>query len=108
MNYINPSLKFIEVICCYRKFPNEVEKLRPIFIKSRIIQSLHLFFGEIGGHFSFDILKFQEENYRCILRIRKNSYIELRTALTTISSFQGINCSFHVISISNILLGLIN
>lgn len=106
--WLKYSSQFIKVIYCYRKFPNEVENLRPIFIKSHIIQSLHRFFGEIGGNFGFDILKFEVETCRCILRVRKNLYIELRTALATISSFQGINCCFHVISVTNILLGLIN
>lgn len=102
------KIQFIKVIYFYRKFSKEVENLRPIYIKSHIIQSLYRLFGEIGGNFGFDILKFEKDTCRCILRVKKNSCTKFRTALVTISSFQGIDCHFHVLSVSNILLGLIN
>lgn len=87
---------------------NTVENLRPVYIKGHIIQFLHKLFGEIGGHFTTDILKFDERQNHLILRVPKHSYVQLRAALTAINSFQGVQCCFYVNSVSTVLLSLLD
>lgn len=87
---------------------SEAENLLAVYVKSCIEQSLHRIFGEIGGHTTVDVLKFDEKRHRLILRVPENFYVKLRAALTLIDQFQGIPCYFHVQSTSRVLLALVN
>lgn len=76
----------------FRKLDQEPDQLLPVYLKGRINQTLQSVFGEIGGHTSVDILKFDENRRRAILRIPDSSYVKLRAALTLVSTFQEISC----------------
>lgn len=65
-------------------------------------------FGEIGGHTTFDVLKFDEKRSRIILRVPESYYVKVRAALTLIDSFQGVPCQFHINSASPVLLALLD
>lgn len=91
-----------------RKLASEAENLLPVYVKGCIDQSLHRIFGEIGGHTTVDVLKFDVKQNRLILRVPEQFYVKLRAALTLIDSFQGIPCYFHVQSASPVLLALID
>lgn len=86
----------------------EAENLLPVYVKGCIEQSLHRVFGEIGGHTTVDVLKFDEKRRRLILRVPEQFYVKLRVALTLIDTFQGIPCYFHVQSTSCVLLSLLD
>lgn len=86
---------------------SEAENLLPVYVKGCIEQSLHRVFGEIGGHTTVDVLKFDEKRHRLILRVRKEFYVKLRAALTLIDKFQGIPCYFYVQTTSPVLLSLV-
>lgn len=91
-----------------RKLETQANAVLPVFVKGSIEQSLHRIFGEIGGHTTVDLLKFDEKRHRVILRVPENFYVKLRAALTLINSFQGIPCRFHVNSVSAVLLALLD
>lgn len=80
----------------------------PVFVKGSIEQSLHKIFGEIGGHTTVDLLKYEENRHRLILRVPEKFYVKLRAALTLVNSFQGVPCRFHVNSVSAVLLALLD
>lgn len=92
----------------FRKLETQANSVLPVFVKGSIEQSLHKIFGEIGGHTTVDLLKFDEKRHRAILRVPENFYVKLRAALTLINSFQGIPCRFHVNSVSAVLLALLD
>ncbi|KAG4078188.1 hypothetical protein HA402_002240 [Bradysia odoriphaga] len=84
------------------------ELLLPTYFKGKIDQSLQTVFGEIGGHTTVDILKFDQNNQRAILRVPSSYYVKLRAALTLISSFQEIPCCIKVNTASPVLLSLLD
>lgn len=91
----------------FRKLKSEADNLLPVYVKGCIEQSLHRIFGEIGGHTTVDVLKFDAKRHRMILRVPEQFYVKLRAALTLTDSFQGIPCYFHVQAASRVLLALI-
>lgn len=92
----------------YRKLESKANSVLPVFVKGSIEQSLHKIFGEIGGHTTVDLLKFDEKRLRAIIRVPENFCVKLRAALTLINSFQGVPCRFHVNSVSAVLLALLD
>lgn len=84
------------------------ELLLPTYFKGKIDQSLQTVFGEIGGHTTVDVLKFDQTNQRAILRVPSDYYVKLRAALSLISSFQDIPCCVKVNTASPVLLSLLD
>jgi ribonuclease P protein subunit RPP14 len=84
------------------------ELLLPTYFKGKIDQSLQTIFGEIGGHTTVDVLKFDQINQRAILRVPDAYYVKLRAALSLIASFQEIPCCIKVIAASPVLLALLD
>jgi len=80
----------------------------PLTLKEKIDQSLQTIFGEIGGHTTVDVLKFNQTNQRAILRVPSDYYVKLRAALSLISSFQDIPCCIKVKAASPVLLSLLD
>lgn len=78
------------------------------FFKSSIEHSLLKIFGEIGGLTTIDLLKFDENRTRGILRVPEDFYVKLRASLTLINKFQDIPCYFKVNSVSPVLLSLLD
>lgn len=83
------------------------DSILPIYIRGSIEQSLQSIFGEIGGQTTVDILKFDRDSCRGIIRVPENYYIKLRTALALTSQFQDIPCRYKVHSASPVLVSLI-
>lgn len=84
------------------------EPILPVYFKGSIQQSLLAVFGEIGGQTDIDLLKFDQEAARGILRVPESHYVRLRAALTLISRFQDVPCRFRVHKVSPVLLSLIS
>lgn len=77
------------------------EELSLVYIKGAIIKSLGAIFGEIGGQTEFEILAFDEERRKGIIRVPADFAIKLRIALILIPDFQGIPSIFQVHKASN-------
>lgn len=77
------------------------------YVKGRIEQNLQAIFGEIGGHTKVDVIKFDQNNRRFILRVPDRDYVKLRAALTLTPAYQSISCCFRVHSASPVLLTLL-
>jgi ribonuclease P protein subunit RPP14 len=84
------------------------EEILPIYIKGAIVKSLTQVFGEIGGLTTVDLLKFDQNRLRGILRIPFDFYVKTRAALTLIAEFQGSPAIFQVNKASQLLLSLID
>jgi RNase P/RNase MRP subunit POP5 len=91
----------------YRKFAEEPEDISSVFIKGALISSLSAIFGEIGGFTEVELLKFDENRKRGILKASVDYEIKLRTALTLIKDYQGIPAAFQVNQVSHQLPALI-
>lgn len=78
------------------KLSEEPDSLLPIYVIGSIDQSLKTFFGEIGGTFDWDLLDFDGDRKRGVLKVYDRHYTKLRAALTVISQFQSIPCHFRV------------
>lgn len=102
-NFLNSFVLYIS-----RELDEQPDQLLPVFFKGRIEQVLQTVFGEIGGHTTVDVLKFNEKTRRSILRVPDNDYVKLRAALTLAATFQDIPCCFKVHSASPVLLSLLN
>ncbi|XP_052866301.1 ribonuclease P protein subunit p14 [Anopheles cruzii] len=89
------------------KFAREPDQLLSIYVKASVEQSLLKVFGEIGGQTVVDLLKFDAQRRRIILRVPKNFYVKLRAALTLIGEFQGVPCHFLVRKATPLLLTLV-
>lgn len=115
LNVPSENIFVVEIDCCDfhsllngSKLASEADNLLPVYVKGCIEQSLHRIFGEIGGHTTVDVLKFDEKRHRLILRVPEQFYVKLRAALTLIDQFQGIPCYFHVQSATRVLLALLD
>lgn len=89
------------------KLAEEPNDLSAIYVKSGIERSLVQVFGEIGGQTEIDLLKFDKERKRVVLRVPREFCVKLRAAITLIGFYQGVPCHFHVRKISPVLLSLV-
>lgn len=77
-----------------------------MFVKGAIVQSLKTVFGEIGGQTELDLLTFDEERQKGILRVPVDFFVKTQAALTFIAEFQGIPAIFQVNKTSPQLVAL--
>uniref|UniRef100_A0A182XHE8 CHCH domain-containing protein n=1 Tax=Anopheles quadriannulatus TaxID=34691 RepID=A0A182XHE8_ANOQN len=77
------------------KLAEEPNQLSALYLKGSIERSLTKVFGEIGGQTEVDLLKFDAQRKRIILRVPKEFYVKLRAAITLIGEFQGVPCNFQ-------------
>uniref|UniRef100_A0A182MUI7 Uncharacterized protein n=1 Tax=Anopheles culicifacies TaxID=139723 RepID=A0A182MUI7_9DIPT len=89
------------------KLARKPNQLSALYIKGSIDHSLVKIFGDIGGQTEVDLLKFDEQRRRIILRVPKEFYVKLRAAITCIGDFQGVPCNFQVKKVSPLLLTLV-
>lgn len=80
----------------------------PAFVKSRFTQLLHTVFGEIGGHTTVDLLRFDQRTRRAVLRVPAEHYVRLRAALTFVPTLQEQTCAVRVVAASPVLLSLLS
>lgn len=90
-----------------RESDQEPDQLLPVFLKSRINQLLLQVFGEIGGHTTVDVLKFDATTKRAILRCPDADYVKVRSALALVPTFQDVPCCLKVHCASPVLLSLL-
>lgn len=91
-----------------RELDVEPDQLLPVFLKGRIDQLLQTVFGEIGGRTTVDVLRFDAQERRAILRVPQVFYVKLRAALSLVPTFQDIPCCIKVHSASPVLLSLLD
>lgn len=72
-----------------------------MFVKGAIIQSVTTIFGEIGGQFEIDLLKFDEDKHRGILRVKSKFAVKTRSALTFTEQIQGFPAILQLNQCSN-------
>ncbi|XP_050071615.1 uncharacterized protein LOC126559490 [Anopheles maculipalpis] len=89
------------------KLANKPNQLSALYVKSTIDCALAKIFGEIGGQTEVDLLKFDEQRQRFILRVPKEFYVKLRAAITLIGDYQGVPCNFQVKKVSPVLFTLV-
>ncbi|XP_053954759.1 uncharacterized protein LOC129243798 [Anastrepha obliqua] len=68
----------------------------PAYFLGSIEDSLQSFFGEIGGQTDLELVKFDKNRKRGILRVQDEFLSRTRTAITLIGHFQDIPCHFIV------------
>jgi ribonuclease P protein subunit RPP14 len=88
------------------KSESRPEEFLPVFVKGAIVKSLKTVFGEIGGETELDLLTFDDERQKGIVRTSIDFAVKTRAALTLISEFQGIPATFQVNNASQQLLSL--
>jgi RNase P/RNase MRP subunit POP5 len=87
----------------YSKLKSQPEEILPIFIQGAIYQSLNQVFGEIGGQTDFELLSFDENRLRGVIKVAYKYTVKTRAALTLISKFQGTPAIFQVNKVANCL-----
>ncbi|CAG9821341.1 unnamed protein product [Phaedon cochleariae] len=95
--YIDLSLKFPD------PYGSEVS---PVYFKKNITEALCQLFGEVSSAVDIDLLKFDKEGRRGILRVPKSHYVKLRSSLTLASRYEGTVCCYIIHKVSPFLLGL--
>ena len=91
----------------FRKVKDTKVEIAEIYFLGSILQSLKKIFGEIGGHTTVDLLKYEHNKNRGIIRVPSDYYVKLRTAITLTGQFQDTPCAFIVHKASPILLSLV-
>ncbi|KAL7297416.1 hypothetical protein TKK_0009795 [Trichogramma kaykai] len=96
-------MHYLEV---YLHFINEPkEPFTAVQVKNQVKIAVEHLLGTEGVQ-KFDLLKYNKQKKKFILRCDSNDYVKLRAALTVASSFEGEPCSFNVTRATPNLLSL--
>ncbi|XP_067854916.1 ribonuclease P protein subunit p14 isoform X2 [Heptranchias perlo] len=96
----------------YLKVGLEFEETRPglrlnaAHFKQLIVSALKDLHGETGAALPVDVLRFEEETLKAILRVKSSGLVKLWSALTLLGSYQNQKCAFRVTQVSPFLLAL--
>lgn len=71
------------------------------------MQAVKTLFGEIGASVTVDILKYNPDTRRAILRVPADFYVKLHSSLTLCGEYEGIHCAYRVHKTSPLLLTLL-
>ncbi|XP_076656927.1 ribonuclease P protein subunit p14-like [Halictus rubicundus] len=71
-------------------------EISKVFLKKNILQSVRQLFGEQGTKSAIDILKFEPESCRFVLRCTDDCYVRLRAALTLAEKYEEEQCIYRV------------
>jgi ribonuclease P protein subunit RPP14 len=104
--FIQADNIFTTLSYSYSKSESRPEEFLPVFIKGAVVNSLKTVFGEIGGETELDLLTFDDERQKGILRVPIDFAAKTRAALVLISEFQGIPANFRVNNASPQLVSL--
>lgn len=85
--------------------PTETE-ITPAFLKKNIIEAISKLFGEVSAAITIDLLKYEPNNRRTIIRVPKSHYIKLRNSLTLACKYEGQPCIYKVHKATSLLLAL--
>ncbi|XP_064823478.1 ribonuclease P protein subunit p14 [Oncorhynchus masou masou] len=85
---------------------NESTRLSAAQLKQLIVSGLRDLYGEVGGAFPFDLLKFDESTLTGVLRVYNSGLVKLWSALTLLGFYQNELCFFRVTQVSPFLLTL--
>ncbi|CAK9808939.1 Mitochondrial intermembrane space import and assembly protein 40-B [Anthophora plagiata] len=85
---------YLDVSLILPSNPNSV--VSAVYLKKNIFQSVKQLFGEEGTKYTVDILKYNPEEHRFILRCTDDCYVRLRAALTVAGTYEGEPCNYLV------------
>ncbi|XP_010873086.1 ribonuclease P protein subunit p14 [Esox lucius] len=85
---------------------NESTSLTAAQLKQLIVCGLRDLYGEVGGAFPFDLLKFEEHTLTGLLRVYSSGLVKLWSALTLLGSYQDELCAVRINQVSPFLLAL--
>ncbi|KAM7359869.1 ribonuclease P protein subunit p14-like isoform 2-T2 [Cochliomyia hominivorax] len=74
--------------------------ITPAYFKGSIESSLTEFFGEIGGQTELELVKFDVNRKRGILKVPQAFTTKTKAAITLIGRFQDIPCHFQILKSS--------
>lgn len=86
---------------------NSDRTVTAVFFKKHLIQSLKELFGEVASAVDVDVLKYNENERRAILRISSDYYLKLRASLTLSGKYEDIPCAYRIHKASSHLLHLV-
>lgn len=72
------------------------------------MQSMKILFGEVGASITVDVLKYDTEKQRAILRCPSEFYVKLHSCLTLRGDYGGSSCVYKVHQTSPFLLSLLS
>lgn len=74
--------------------------ITPAYFQGSIESSLTEFFGEIGGQTELELLKFDSQQKRGILKVPQAFSTQTKAAITLIGYYQSIPCHFQILKTS--------
>ncbi|CAH0550235.1 unnamed protein product [Brassicogethes aeneus] len=93
--------------CRNLELAGDYTEVTPVFFKSNILQAIKNLFGEVTASVDVDVLKYNIETNRGLLRVPKTEYIKVRNSLTLYSkTLEQVHCAFRVHKASSLLLAL--
>ncbi|CAH1112522.1 unnamed protein product [Psylliodes chrysocephalus] len=98
-NYI-----YIDVSLFFPK-TNNIE-ISPVYFKKNVMERFAKLFGESAYYIDVDLIKFNIETQRGILRVPKSHYIKLRSSLTLSHKYEYEDCYYVIHKVSPLLLSL--
>lgn len=81
-------------------------ELTEAFFKQQVIEGLSALFGFASQAFCIDLLKYNPESLRGIIRVSADQYVKVRAGLTLSLNLQGNPANFYVHKASPLLLSL--
>lgn len=75
-------------------------------MKKNITEAVNQLFGEVSAAVTIDILKYDSNNNKAIVRVPKSHYVKLRSSLTLASKYEGLPCIYRVHKATPLLLTL--
>nr|CAD7573782.1 unnamed protein product [Timema californicum] len=85
----------------------QADTITAAYFKNHVLGALRTLFGGIGSSVDIDVLKYDEDSCRAILRCPATSYVKLRSSLTLCGDYSGIPCAYRVRNASPCLLSLL-
>lgn len=85
----------------------EPQEVTVVFFKKNIVEAIKQLFGEVGtASITFDILKYDSEKLRAIIRVPNRYFVKFRGSLTLRGSYEGIKSSYVIHKTAPLLLAL--
>ncbi|PSN42113.1 hypothetical protein C0J52_02963 [Blattella germanica] len=82
-------------------------ELNAVYLKNHILQALNTLFGEVGASTRVDILKYNPNTQRAVLRCPSASYVKLRSSLSLCGNYNAVACVYRIHNTSSCLLSLL-
>lgn len=93
----------------FREIPSNPERqISQVFLKKHLMQSFKQLFGEKGADCCIDIIKYNLESRRFIVRCGSKDYVKFRSSLTLASTYEEDSCVYTVNKSSASPFGLLS